>query len=449
MLGLSLRIARVISFILLGLALLLPWYHVPGGLRQDPSGAYAVMFSEPVSTLVYKVLLVTSLITGLVYRMRRSTDPAKRLAIISGTGLFLLVVFATSFAPLTMQRCAQVAARGEWLADQNFSLVLPTGDSLTEEEYSYQSSEPLVTVTDVMPRSFQTMPVPEFRSAFDLHVTQLPQITMWVGYTSGFCQFAGRGWFCALFGSMLLFASFSRQVRVIPGQKIKPTWRLVAVAALVTVALEVFWLAFPLMAGLQIHEARVAASQGQFKESRKDLDCALVFLPALQFNTDILYEKGWLDQKIGRESPESNLVRAIKEEVEHLKARASAHYSQLLNVDNPQPVQAEAFRGALRLALRDLNSGLEENGASRLAELLAIDPTCIKANYALQLADLRMHRKAELKRDVAQFETVYKTFQSLEKIAPIATGHRRIAELDFETNDTADLGDQMRAAIKQ
>ena len=63
------------------------------------------------------------------------------------------------------------------------------------------------------------MPVPELSTPLDMHITQLPEITMWVGYTDGFCQFAGRGWFCGLFGSILLFVSFSRPVRVLTGGK--------------------------------------------------------------------------------------------------------------------------------------------------------------------------------------------------------------------------------------
>ena len=81
--------------------------------------------------------------------------------------------------------------------------------------------------------------------------------------------------------------------------------------------------------------------------------------------------------------------------------------------------------------------------------LLNDDPSCIKANYALQLADLRLHRKAELERDVAKFETLYKAFESLGKIAPIASAHKRLAALDFETDDAADIGDELRAAAKE
>ena len=450
MLSLALGLARILSLLLLGLALALPWYRVPIGLRPGAPDSYAVVFLEPPSTAIFKILVAASLVAILIYCSRRSATPMRRLTFVSGIGLFLLVLLTTSFAPLTLQRCAKVAAQAEWLTDQNFSLILPTGDSLSEEEYSYQSFEPLVSITDVMPRAFQVLPAPEVTTALDLHVTQLPETMLWLGYTSGFCQFVGRGWFCGLFGALLLFASFSRPLRTELAPTKIPTWRFPIMALIGGIALEGFWLVFPFAAGIELHRARLDASEGEFAGARIHLDRAFGLLPSLRSNTDLLFERGWLDRRIGQtSSAESRLVEAVEEEEEHLSARAWTHYEQLLQAQNSSEIRAEAYRGALRLALRDLNSGLEERAAARLNELLVLDNSCIKANYALQLADLRLHRKAALERDVVQFETVYKTFQSLEKIAPIATAHRRLAELDFETNDAADVTEQLRAAAKE
>jgi hypothetical protein len=49
---------------------------------------------------------------------------------------------------------------------------------------------------------------------------------------------------------------------------------------------------------------------------------------------------------------------------------------------------------------------------------------------------------------VAEFEAVYKCFASIEKSALLASAHRRMAELDYDFQDTEKLGDEMRAAIK-
>jgi hypothetical protein len=81
-------------------------------------------------------------------------------------------------------------------------------------------------------------------------------------------------------------------------------------------------------------------------------------------------------------------------------------------------------------------------------QLQTIDPTCIKANYALQLTYLQTSRKEELQLEVARFVALYGCFQSLEKSGLIASAHRRMAELDFDSRDIPRLGEEMRAAIK-
>jgi hypothetical protein len=80
--------------------------------------------------------------------------------------------------------------------------------------------------------------------------------------------------------------------------------------------------------------------------------------------------------------------------------------------------------------------------------LLAIDPTALKASYAMQLVDLRSDRKEQLEADVSQFETVYRTFRNIEKGEVLAAAHRRLAYLEFDFHDKDKLGDEMRAAVK-
>jgi hypothetical protein len=202
------------------------------------------------------------------------------------------------------------------------------------------------------------------------------------------------------------------------------------------------------MAGRELAEARTAVANGRFSESLHHLDLAEACVPILAYNTDEVYQRGWLDRKLGFNSPAAQLVSAIREEEEGFNSRATQHYAELLGPDRPGPVRDEAFRGALRLAIRDFNAGLLDRAASRLTQLTSIDPSSIKASYALQLADLRSSRKDRLEREVAKFEAVYKCFASLEKSALLASAHRRIAELDYDFRDTGKLGDEMRAAIK-
>jgi len=194
-------------------------------------------------------------------------------------------------------------------------------------------------------------------------------------------------------------------------------------------------------------KAQVAANEGRYPESIRHLNAAEKWVPVLAYHTDTLFQRGWLDEKVGINSPVRQIYSAIREEEEGFFDRAAKHYDMLLNSNSPQTVKGEAFRGALRLAIKDFNSGLIDRAASSLERLTASDPTSVKADYAMQLAHLRLFRKKELEQDVAKFETVYDCFESPEKSPLVAASHRRLADLEFDYRDLTKLGDEMRAAV--
>jgi hypothetical protein len=141
------------------------------------------------------------------------------------------------------------------------------------------------------------------------------------------------------------------------------------------------------------------------------------------------------------------LLTAVTNDEDGIDDRAATLYLALLD-SKSDPVKNEAFRGALRLALKDFNSGLVDRAGNTLNRLLALDPTSIKVIYALQLVDLRKHLKSRLEADVSRFAVVYKTFQSHEKGAIVAAAHRRLADLEFDFGDKERLAEEMSAAIK-
>jgi hypothetical protein len=352
-----------------------------------------------------------------------------------------------AYPALTIQRCAAVSAHAEWLQAQNASLI---SEAVTAQEYDYQSGEPLLNVAQVIPASFGALPVPSVTSFWDVHLSKLDEVLMWLGLSPGFCQFASLGWFCAMFGSFLLAVSFLRiqeEGSAHPKGR-KAAFSIVPLFTAGTLLLLTLVMAPVVMAGRELAEARTAVANGSFSESLHHLDLAEAWLPILAYNTDEVYQRGWLDGKLGSNSFAAQLVSAIREEEEGFNARATRHYAELLDPDRPEPVRDEAFRGAMRLAINDFNAGLLDRAASELTQLTSIDPSSIKANYALQLADLRSSHKERLECDLAKFEAVYKCFESLEKGALLASAHRRMAELDYDFRDTANVGDEMRAAIK-
>lgn len=445
---LLLMISRFASTGLLLLSLALPWFRIPVSVLENANGGYSAVYREPVSTAVFKVFVLgVFLAAGWIgFRRRRAGSPGLAVAMTVGACL-VLVALGVAYPALTIQRCAAVSAHAEWLQAQNASLI---SEAVTAQEYDYQSGEPLVNVGQVIPASFAALPVPSVTSFWDVHLSKLDQVLMWLGLTPGFCQFVSVGWFCAIFGSFLLAVSFLR-IQEEGGARPKgrkAAYSIVPLFMAGTFLLYILIMAPVVMAGRELAEARAAVANGSFSESLHHLDLAEAWVPILAYNTDEVYQRGWLDRKLGSNSFAAQLVSAIREEEEGFKARAAQHYAKLLDPDRPGPVRDQAFRGALRLAINDFNAGLLDRAASELAQLASIDPSSIKANYALQLADLRGSHKDRLECDLSKFEAVYKCFASLEKSALLASAHRRMAELDYDFRDTAHLGDEMRAAIK-
>jgi hypothetical protein len=201
------------------------------------------------------------------------------------------------------------------------------------------------------------------------------------------------------------------------------------------------------MAGRELDSSHTAVAQGNYEGSLHHLKLAEIWLPILGFQTDLLYQVGWLKEKLNTGSPETSLMQALRLEEEGSSVRAEEIYTELLAPGVPDPVRQEAFRAQLRMAIADFNSGLLSTAGTRLKKLIVLDPTSVKVNYALQLWHIRNKQKAALEDDVARFQAIYKCFGSLEKSPLLALAHRRLADLEFDYGDTAKLTEEMREAV--
>lgn len=448
--GLVLRITRIIAFALVGVSLLLPWFHVPVGVHEKANGAYVTVFEQPPSTTPFKLVLVMVLVSAwwLGRRLKRSGSVSWATP-LTVAGFILLLGIGIVYPAFTMQRCGKTSAHASWLQQQSFSLIVSVGDDFLAQEYYYEPGQPEVEVNEVLPRSFQAMPTPSIFSPADLHLTKAQHLFIWLGLSPGFCQFVTWGWFCGMFASLLLIICFmplKGNQRSSPGDR-KSLYRLIGVFGLSGLTVCFLCLLPIMMAAQELERARAAANLGGFSESIRHLDLAEKWVPVLAYHTDMLYQRGWLEEKVGLQSPVRRVYSAIREEEEGFTDRAEHDYSDLLNPENPQLVRDEAYRGALRLAIKDFNSGLTGRAAAALERLTRIDPSSVKADYAMQLAHLRLFRKTQLEQDVAKFEAVYDCFESPEKSPLIAAAHRRLADLEFDYHDLTRLGDEMRAAV--
>jgi hypothetical protein len=446
---LLLKASRFAATGLLLASLLLSWFCVPFSVHENGRGGYTAVLREAASTPAFKIFIAGVLLSAgwMAYRRRGSGSLAWAMP-MAVSGCLLFVVLTIIYPALTIQRCAAVSAHAAWLQTQNVSLIRVGGDVRTAQEYSHQPGEWEVGVKDILPRAFVAIPTP-VNSFSELRLARLPQLAMWLGFSPAFYEFARPGWFCGIFGAFLLLISFWRMKN---GEGLaRRELRSARCVLLFIPGACVLWalcLLPVVMAGRELDVAREAAAEGRFGESLRHLDLAEAWIPVLAYNTDAVYQRGWLDRKLGVNSHAAQLVSAIREETEGFSERAAWHYTELLDTQAQEPVRDEAFRGVLRLAINDFNAGLLDRAASRLTQLLSIDPTSIKANYALQLADLRSFRKDRLEFEIAQFIAVYTCMQSLEKRVVIAAAHHRLAELDFEYHDPGKVADEMRAALQ-
>ena len=357
----------------------------------------------------------------------------------------MLILAGIIFPAMTIQRCASISARANWLQVQNDSFIRPFGDAFKSQEYEHEPGQPELEVKEISPMAFEVFPTPLINSFSDFNLSRLEEMLSWVGFSPAFCQFAYWGWYCVLFGSCLLIAIYIREdtgdgklrlaIRVIPGFMLATL--LVWIACLTPIV----------MAGGALIKAQTAAANGRFSESLRDLDVAQAWAPALAYGSGMLYQRGYFAERLKLDTPERKLVVAMNNEEDGIDDRASSLYMSLLNSES-EPVRDEALRGALRLALKDFNSGMVSRAGNTLTRLLAVDPTSIKIIYALQLVDLHDRLKSRLEADVSRFEVVYNTLQSREKGAIIASAHRRLADLEFDFGDKDKLAEEMRAAIK-
>jgi hypothetical protein len=448
---LLLSISRFVAAGLLLISVLLPWFCVPVSVRDDGRGGYAAVLTEAASTPVFKVLVVGVLLSaGWIAYRRRGSGSFGWATPMAVSGCLLFVVLTIAYPALTIQRCAAISAHAAWLQTQNASIIRVSGDVRTAQEYAHQPGEWEVCVKDLLPRAFVALPTP-VSSFSEVRFARLPQLAMWLGFSPAFYEFARAGWFCGIFGSSLLIASCVR-VKNREGrrhQDLSLACRMPLFFILGACLLWALCLLPVVMAGRELENAHTAVWEGHYRESLRHLNGAEAWMPVLAYHTDAVYQRGWLDRKLGVNSGAAQLASAIREETEGFESRAAQHYADLLEANAPGPVRDEAFRGTLRKAINDFNAGLLDRAALRLTQLLEIDPTSLKANYALQLADLRSFRKDRLECEIARFIAVYRCFQSLEKGVVIAAAHHRLAELDFDSKDLTKLGDEMRASVQQ
>lgn len=448
---LILRVSRWLAYSLLLASLVFSWFRVPNGLREISHGVYQPTFEQPGITNVFKLLVVVSLLIAAVAGFRRVRLQTGGFHLpMTLAGAFLLILIGLVFPSYVAQRSASVSAHAAWLSLESATLIDSTGDTFTAAEYAYRPNQPVTEIVEVLPRAFTAVPTPAGENFFGLHLTRFNDILGWLGYTDAYCDFAQRGWFLAMAGSLLLILTHLRlrgekQVR---SHETLQIYRAIAIFPAVALGVSALCLLPVVMASHELSSAQTNVLNGNLDQALQHLTLVRRWMPAVGYGSDMLFQSGWLEHNLGRDTPQARLANAIQEEERGFYERASTQYFALLNENPTGPVADEAFRGALRVATKDFNSARFDRARQSLVKLAALRPASLKVSYALQLADHRQLRKDDLECEVSKFLVIYNCLQNLKRYAVFSQAHRRLADLEYDYHDMGRLGDEMRLAIQ-
>ncbi len=411
------RVALVFSFILFFFAGISNWVLIP---------SYADLGREV--ELVFRVLsgLICLLPILLFFESLRAENWRE---VVSKLSPIVLVVFL-SFPFLFKFLYPIISTHGAWLHIQHQNLSWLGGDIYTTQEYSGFGKKNRLFVID-SPGEVSASAVPKLEPDF-FSLGTVQEIVVWLGYGDSFLQFAGKGFFLAVGGVLLLsilsfreannfsFSLFSKWLR-----------RLVC-------SLGSFFfisLSFSLVSGSFVHQAEQKIMGGFYPEARASLLKSTIFMPALKHSSSWIVQMGLLDNKLGIESGERDVFLAKIKLESGKKSQAVSLAIKHTKSESLSGLNREARRILLRTAIDAYNSGRIVEATATVQEILASDNTSLKANYLAQLITLRSRDYESLEKLVEQQKSIYRFFNSKSKKPVLASGDENLALAKLEQGE--------------
>ncbi len=431
-----------------------PWFSVPVAFAPGAEGGIETVTAEAGCAWTCKAAIAAGAACvigwcGIGLRWRRQSRARDRAA----TAAIILAAVTLAFPFFAFSRGGEAGEAAARLQMQHENLTWLGGDIYNAQEYSYQPRKSAVQLKDT-PRVLAPFPVPALSPA-TLRLSDVNNLFLWAGYTPAFFQFAGRGWFCALFGSLMILASLCRSddgafacredLRFSARLAKRGGAALLAVVAVVTLPV------FSASAWVRAAEKSVAA--GEFARARGQLEAAIAWLPALRYHTDIVAQLGAADAAAGREgSSHALLWKGYLLEKGGYFQQATQIYRGLgaggTGEGVPVEVAREARRALLREAVNRYNAGKIQSARALLDWLHGAEPVHLKVNYALQLACLQLGKTDALRQCHEELRALYATFRSKNKRAVLSASHHNLAEAGFDEGAVAEVVRQLDKMLR-
>jgi tetratricopeptide (TPR) repeat protein len=414
--------------LLLLLALPLHWFDYPVSGPPAPQLPFAVVGREAPATILFKLVCFAAIAGGALWARRTAApDAPRRIAARLSAALFCVLLF---YPHAVMVWCPATSARAQWLEAQHAQLTQHTGDDFTLSEVKRYGWKSRVYPVDVL-NQVGTMNVPAL-SPMAVPFGGLSQLFDWFGYSDAFCEFASKGWGLALLGSFLVFLASCRTGNRLDHAELRNG---AVIGSVVVGGGAAIALGVAAVAGFELDRARSAVEEGRPVVGLARLDTATRLLPLLREDSQVALERGILEARLGRSTPEVRFYRAKVLQSEGLLDEAEQTFGSLLASEPDGPIRRESERAVLRRGIRKLNAGEVESAIQSLEAVLGADAASPKANYVLQLAYLHASRFDSLRALARTMRRTYLFFSSDLRLPIMATAQENVAYASYLEKD--------------
>ncbi|MFT6178357.1 MAG: hypothetical protein ACJAQT_002791 [Akkermansiaceae bacterium] len=254
-------------------------------------------------------------------------------------------------------------------------------------------------------------------------IAEVPDLIWWFGYNPAFSQFAGKGWFMAWMGVLFMGMGGFGFLRGAGGKRRRALLKRAALAGGSVSAIVLIAGFVPILAaGSSLKEARTQALAGDWQPAIASLDRAEQWMPALAFDTGIIFQRGRLESLMGGSGPCAKIYQVWELERAGHGGRAELLLGdlELKRELLPRVWARELSRSWLRVAVDDFNSGKIGKAGDRFAWLFEKEPMALQISFHRQLISLQEDKVMENRECQDRIEKIYKTFLRREKKGVIA-----------------------------
>ncbi len=426
--GLLATAAGFLGPVLVVLGAFLSWFLVAEYVPADAPLEGTVRGIEPGVTLIFRAVCLIA-VTVLIVAARFPQARRKHAARIAAALLLALLLY-----PAAVLHCSpNSAARAAWLWNQHDQLTGYAGDIYTSQEVRDATwQHRILVVNDPLDNRIFKLPT---WSALNFEWGRFFEVADWLGFSLWFSQALGRGWALAVGGALLILLALGRERALV-----EPRFLRRFVGKSLALFAVVFALAtLPFFAAAHfLTRARDSVRSGDYEAALATLDRAATVLPSLREDGVFFLQIGRLEFELRRATPAAEFFRTQRLAEDGFAEQAQAAMLAALPTAKPDSVwHRELVKGLIIRAINDLNSGQTNPAIELLETVLAADPCNLKANYALQIACVRVGRLDELRLLAARMKQTYRFLNTPTKRAVLASAQEFLASAELQHGEPA------------